>query len=83
MSITKSVSFSKFSDNFDQVAAFYWNGYFTCVNEDGLVYDYDLCDYLDCDMVFSTMQQWKYVVVVMADREVNVFGLSLDDVNEM
>jgi hypothetical protein len=83
MQATSSVTWSRFSDRFDSIASFYWNGFFTRVNADGLVFDYSLDDFVDCETVFATLPSFKYIIVVYKDLEVNVVGMTLAEVNEI
>ena len=83
MQVTSSVTWSRFTDRFDSIASFYWNGFFTRVNADGLVFDYSLADFVDCETVFATLPSFKYIIVVYKNAEVNVVGMTLAEVNEI
>jgi hypothetical protein len=83
MQVTSSVTWSRFSDRFDSIASFYWNGFFTRVNADGLVFDYSLDDFVDCGTVFATLPTFKYIILVHKDVGQNVGGMTLAEVNEI
>lgn len=83
MQVTSKVTWTTFSDRFDSIASFYWNGFFTRANADGLVFDYSLEDFVDCETVFATLPTFKYIIVVYKDADVNVAGMTLAEVNEI
>jgi hypothetical protein len=83
MQVTSKVTWATFSERFDSVATFYWNGFFTRVDDEGLVFDYTLDDHVSCDTVFETLPSFKYIVVVYKSSDVNVSGMTLAEVNEI
>ena len=83
MQVTSKVTWTTFSKCFDSIDTFYWNGFFTRVDAEGLVFDYALDDYVSCDTVFETLPSFKYIVVVYKSSDVNVSGMNLAEVNEI
>jgi len=71
------VSYSRFESDFDNIASFYYDGHFTKVDEDGLVYCYSIDDYIPCDVVFDTMCGWKSIYVFFKDDDYSYIGMSL------
>lgn len=80
-STASKVSWSKFSNDFDRVASFYYDGHFTKVNADGLVYCYRLDDYMDCESVFAVMRKWGSIYVFYDDADCNFIGMTFNDIN--
>ena len=83
MQVTSKVTWATFSERFDSIATFYWNGFFTRIDDEGLVFDYALDDHVPCDTVFETLPSFKYIVVVYKSFNVNVSGMTLAEVNEI
>lgn len=80
-STASKVIWSKFSDNFDRVASFYYDGHFTKVNNEGLVYCYRMDDYMSCEDVFDVMRKWENIYVFYDDADCNFIGLTFNDIN--
>lgn len=79
---TAQLTPQQFSDQFDSVDMFLWNSRFTRVNNDGLVWDEVIGDYVDCQHVFDTIATWKFVVVFYKEQNAPFLGATLADVNE-
>jgi hypothetical protein len=75
------LTWKMFEKDFDQIASFYYDGHFTKVDDEGLVYCYGFDDVVPCDVVFATMSRWQSIYVFYKGCDSSYIGLSFDEVN--